>query len=132
VTVFAKLASPTFDRVEVGVSLDGPGQVRSGDVLHTGLRIQNLGVTSLEIHTNRSLTALIFNSKTGDVVGSYSGAQILPLKIFYIDPGGSTTIPLLVGTDSFIPELGFVVPEGEWQMAADLKLGRAKWCEHQA
>jgi len=123
VAVFSRPAPPTLDRTEVRIELDGPGVVRSGDVLRTGLRVQNLGASVLEIHTNGTLTALFLDPNTGDVAGSYSGAQSLPLKVYRIAPGDTKTIPLLVGTDSFVPELGYTVPAGDWPIVADFKLG---------
>ena len=57
------------------------------------------------------------------MVGGYSGAQTLPLKFFLAAPGGSARIPLLIGTASVTPRLGYTVPPGEWGIQATLKLG---------
>ena len=104
---------------EATVELDGPGGVPSGHVLHTGLRVHNLSATVLAIRTNGQLTAVVLDPATGHVVGGYSGAQRLPLVVFQVPPGEHTTIPLMVGTASFVPELGYSVPEGAWEVAAD-------------
>ena len=116
-------SKPALDPTEALVALDGPGVVRSGDVLHTGMMIANTSDHGLAINTNGRLTALVLDSQTGHVVGGYSGAQILPLMRFEVLPGAQATIPLLVGTSSFRPELGYRVPAGNWEMAADLHLG---------
>jgi hypothetical protein len=51
------------------------------------------------------------------------GAQIMPLKIFRVTPGGTTSIPLLIGTASSRPQLGYAVPPGEWGIQVTLTLG---------
>jgi hypothetical protein len=83
----------------------------------------NVSDHELTVNTNGRLTALILDPRTGTVVGGYSGPQTLPLVRFPLRPGDLTTIPLLVGTTSFVAELGYSVPEGDWEMAADLRLG---------
>ncbi len=112
-----------MDPTEASVELDGPGEVRSGDVLDTGLRVRNLGDTVLEVHTNGRLTALVLDQRTGEVVGGDTRAQLAPLVRFRVAPGEHDTIPLIVGTASFVPDLGYTVPPGAWEMAADPKLG---------
>ena len=117
-------ATQLLDPAEGVVELDGPREVRSGDVLRTGLRIANVSKGKLTINTNGQLTALvILDPGSGDVVGGYWGGQTLPGVRFEVLPGDRTTIPLLVGTESFVPELGYRVPAGVWEVAADLRLG---------
>ena len=82
-----------------------------------------MGDHELTIKTNGHFTAMVFDTRTGDVVGGYWGAQRIPLITFAVFPGDHTTIPLLVGTVSFVPELGYTVPAGLWAMATDLHLG---------
>ncbi len=77
----------------------------------------------MEVRTNGKLMAVVLAPATGNVVGGYSGAQRLPVVVFRVPPGERTTIPLLVGTASFVPELGYAVPVGAWEIAADLHLG---------
>ncbi len=72
------VANPPLDPAEAVVELDGPGEVRSGDVLHTGLLLANVSDHELAINTNGRLTALVLEPRTSDVVGGYSGAQTLP------------------------------------------------------
>lgn len=40
---------------------------------------------------------------------------------FSVPPGGTTPVPLLVGTDSFDPDLGYAVPPGEWGIQVTLR-----------
>jgi hypothetical protein len=37
-----------------------------------------------------------------------------------VAPGATERIPLLVGTASFVPDLGYAVPPGEWGVQANL------------
>ena len=60
---------------------------------------------------------------TGEVVGGFSGAQALPLIIVRIPPGHAQQIPLLIGTASFSPRLGYAVPAGEWGIRATVTVG---------
>jgi hypothetical protein len=57
------------------------------------------------------------------VVGGFSGAQGLPPVVFRITPGQTDPIPLLTGTASFTPRLGYAVPPGEWGIRATLTVG---------
>ena len=119
-----------LDRVRPGDVLivpgrqsDGPAVVSSGQTLRHHLTIHNQTSSELQIATNGQVTAAVVDPQTGEVVGGYSGAQTLPLKFFLADPGGSARIPLLIGTASRTPRLGYTVPAGEWGIQATLKLG---------
>lgn len=74
------------------------------------------------VATNGMVTARVVDPGTGEVVGGYAGAQTMPLVRFQAEPGQSVTIPLLVGTASSVPELGYAVPPGSWAIDAVLKL----------
>lgn len=69
---------------------------------------------------------LVLDPKTLAVVGGYAGAMRAPLVVFQAGSGETVEVPLLVGTASFVPELGYAVPPGEWLLAADLDLGGGK------
>ncbi len=86
------------------------------------LRVHNLSATDIVVLTNGNLTAQVLDAATGERVGGYSGAQRLPLVRFTVPAGSSTVIPVLVGTASRSPELGYSVPPGEWAIAAEMKL----------
>jgi hypothetical protein len=51
------------------------------------------------------------------------GAQQLPLVIFRVPPGQTGQVPLLIGTASFMPRLGYTIPPGDWGIQATLTLG---------
>jgi len=114
---------PLISPREAAVALDGPAVVRSGHTLRHGLLLRNLTRAELQVATNGQVTAVIVDPATGDVVGGFAGAQALPLVMFLVAPAGTGRIPLLIGTASFTPRLGYAVPGGSWGLQATLTLG---------
>jgi hypothetical protein len=114
---------PLLGSDEAEVSLPSDVEVRTGRDLITELRIRNQALTKLGLRTNGKLTAWVLDPTTRAVVGGYSGAQRVPLRIFEVDSGESILVPLLVGTASFDPPLGYAVPPGHWAMEAVLNFG---------
>jgi hypothetical protein len=43
---------------------------------------------------------------------------------FLVAAGETKKIPLLIGTESFVPALGYTVPAGRWGVETTLTLGR--------
>jgi len=115
----AELLNPA----EVRVDLAGPAAVRSGHTLRHGLLLHNLTGAELVVATNGQVTATVVDPGSGEVVGGFSGAQTLPLITFRVVPGETERIPLLIGTASFRPALGYAVPAGQWGIQADLTFG---------
>jgi hypothetical protein len=107
---------------EAEVRLDGPATVRAGETLHHGLLVRNLTGRVLPIATNGSVTAVVVDPQTGQVVGGFAGAQTMPLIMFAVGPGSTERIPLLIGTASFRPDLGYTVPPGSWGIQVPLDL----------
>jgi hypothetical protein len=107
---------------EADAELDGPAVVRSGYTLRHGLLVRNRSGAELAIATNGHVTAVVVDPDSGEVLGGFSGAQVLPLIMFRVPPGGTERIPLLIGTASFTPRLGYAVPPGEWGVQATLDL----------
>jgi len=118
----AELLNPA----EIRVELDGPAAVRSGHTLRHGLLLRNLTGAEVVIATNGQVTADVVDPGSGEVVGGFSGAQTLPLITFRVAPGRTERIPLLIGTASFRPALGYAVPAGEWGIQADMTLGSGR------
>ena len=112
-----------LDPHEITAELDGPAVVSSGHALRHGLLLDNRTGTELQIATNGQVTAKVIDPGTGQVVGGYSGAQRLPLVVFRVAPGHSGRIPLLIGTASTAPRLGYTIPAGNWGIQATLTLG---------
>jgi hypothetical protein len=111
-----------LDPQEIAAELDGPAVVTSGHTLRHGLLLRNLTGRDLQIATNGHLTTVIVDPATGEIAGGYAGAQRQPLIIFRIPPGRTQRIPLLTGTASFTPRLGYAVPAGHWGIQATLTL----------
>lgn len=116
-------APDLLDPREAAVDLDGPAVVRSGHTLRHGLLVSNPTAADLRIVTNGQVTAVVVDPPTGEVIGGFSGAQHLPLVVFTVRPGQTERVPLLIGTASFMPRLGYAVPAGEWGVQATLEIG---------
>ena len=96
---------------------------RSGHNLLHGLLLRNLTGRELQIATNGQVTATVVDPHTGEVAGGFSGMQNRPLIMFNVAPGQTGRIPLLIGTASCTPRLGYAIPPGDWGIYATLTLG---------
>jgi len=112
-----------LDPDEMTAELDGPAVVRSGETLSHGLLVTNRTRLEVQIKTNGHVTADVVDPNTGEVIGGASGPQLMPLIVFRIEPGQTQRIPLLIGTDSMTPRLGYTVPAGSWGLQVHLQLG---------
>jgi hypothetical protein len=112
-----------LDPHEIAAELDGPAVVRSGHTLRHGLLLGNRTGRELQIATNGQVTAVVVDPHTGEVVGELAGPQRLPLIIFRVPPGQTERVPLLIGTASCTPRLGYTIPPGDWGIQATLTLG---------
>jgi hypothetical protein len=112
-----------LDPHEIAAELDGPAVVGSGHTLRHGLLLRNLTGRELQIATNGQVTATVVDPHTGEIVGGSAGFQFLPLVIFRVAPGQTGRVPLLIGTASFTPRLGYVIPPGDWGIQGTLTLG---------
>jgi hypothetical protein len=110
-------ASPT----DMRFALDGPLTVRSGETVNHALLLTNLTDEVFGVASNGHLTAMIV-ADDGALVGGHSGVQRGPLIPFTARAGQTIRIPLLVGTASYRPELGFAIPPGRWHLTAPLNL----------
>ena len=111
---------PDLDPARARVALDGPLSVRSGHSLIHGLLVTNHATEDLAIISGRTLIASVVDPDSGVVVGGYSGF-IFAVRVRHVVPPGETTrIPLLVATDSLVPELGYAVPPGVWGIRATM------------
>ena len=114
---------PLLDPREITAELVGPAVVSSGHTLHHDLLLRNLTDSELQIATNGHVTAAVVDPRTGEVVGGFAGWQTQPLIFFRVAPGAAEQVPLLVGTASFTPRIGYAVPPGDWGIQATLTLG---------
>jgi hypothetical protein len=112
-----------LDPHEIAAELAGPAVVSSGHTLRHGLLLRNLTTRELQIATNGQVTAAVVDPHTGEVVGGFAGFQNLPLIIFRVAPGQTGRVPLLIGTASRTPRLGYTISPGDWGIQATLTLG---------
>jgi hypothetical protein len=113
-----------LDPHEAEISLDGPATVRSGQTLRHGLLVRNLTGQALTIATNGQVTAVVVHPQTGQVAGGFAGAQTMVGISFQVASGAAERLPLLIGTASFRPDLGYTVPPGAWGIQVPLTLER--------
>jgi len=111
-----------IDPQEITAELDGPAVVRSGYTLRHGLLVGNLTRQELTIATNGQVTAVVVDPATGQTVGGFAGFQTLPGVFFRVAARTTERIPLLIGTASFTPELGYILPPGSWGIQVPLDL----------
>ena len=97
--------------------------VGSGHNLLHGLLLRNITGRELQLATNGQVTAAVVDPHTGEVVGGFSGLENRPLIMFTVAPGQTGRIPLLIGTASCTPRLGYAIPPGDWGIYATLTLG---------
>ena len=113
---------------EFAVNLEGEILVSSGGTAGGALRFCNQSDTEIVIDTNGTLTARVLDPKTGEGVGGFSGAQTMPLVQFAAPPGGTVTIPVLVGTTSSVRSLGYAIPPGRYTIDVLIQIeGKAKF-----
>lgn len=113
---------PLLAAEEVQVSVDEGLEVQSGGHLGTVLHVHNVGIQEIVVLTNGAVTAATVDPRTGSVVGGYEFAQHMPGIEFRVPPGDVVDIPLLVGTASTDPLLGYCVPPGAWAIEVSLNL----------
>src|SRR6266498_3446575 len=58
---------------------------------------------------------------SGSVVGRYVGPHTAARVEFWIEPHQSRPVPVLVGTASVVPDLGYAVPPGQWRLVIALQ-----------
>lgn len=111
---------PEADPAEIEIALDGPLRIRSGHLARRSLLVGNRGSRELQIETSGELIPVVVDPASGQPVGGYSDAVHAMSMTFTVAPGATKRIPLLVSTASFVPELGYAVPPGEWGIQAEL------------
>jgi hypothetical protein len=104
------------------VTLPSGIRIRSGEDLTSALVTRNNTGDELVVETNGQVTARVMDSETGRCIGGFTGAQTMPLRPFRAPPHDSVVIPILIGTASFVPELGYAVPPGEWWIEVVLRI----------
>ena len=125
---FARPKLPLLPSEEFDVGLGDEIIVLSGGTKGGVLRIHNRGSAEAVIETNGGVTAHVVDPQTGDGAGGFFGAQAVPLIAFRIAPGGTASIPLLVGTTSSDRSLGYAIPPGPWAIEVPIQIeGRGQF-----
>ena len=103
-----------------GVEPLAPLTVRSGRHAHRDLLITNRTERTELLITNGELSSAVTNS-SGAVVGRFAGPHTLARVGFEIAPQQTRPVPVLIGTASMVPELGYAVPPGQWTLVVVLQ-----------
>ncbi|HEU5043505.1 MAG TPA: hypothetical protein VFT75_05165 [Nocardioidaceae bacterium] len=103
------------DSLGLSVEAITPLSVRSGRSAISRVRVVNHSQEKKVLSTNGQLQSAVVDD-AGAVVGRYVGAQNLPFVGFAVEAGSGTEVPVLVGTDSVVPRLGYAVPPGPWHL----------------
>jgi hypothetical protein len=115
-----------MDPTAITVELDAPVLVASGHHTRGALRIHNKGTEPIVIATNGQVTAQVVDPRTREIVGIFSGFQTLRGIYFRAAADSTVVVPVLIGTASVSPALGYVVPAGEWAIQIVLDLEEAE------
>ena len=83
--------------------------------------MRNLTSAEIQLHTNGQLTATVVAPGSGEAAGAFIGIQAQPLIIVRVASRASQRVPLLIGTASVVPGLGYAVPPGEWAVHTTLQ-----------
>ena len=110
-----------LDPQEVEVTLAEPVDVRSGYDVTADFLIWNKSIGNFDIFNP---TARVIDPRTLAVVGMYAGPQAAVGVRFTLAGGDKKALPLLIGTASLDPMLGYAVPPGDWAVDAILPLGK--------
>ncbi len=97
-----------------------PLTVRTGRFTHEDVLVTNRAAHEQVLLTDGDLTSAVTDS-SGTVVGRYVGPHALPRVGFAIEPHQSRPVPVLIGTASMVPDLGYAVPPGQWWLVIALQ-----------
>jgi hypothetical protein len=97
-----------------------PLTVRSGRFTHQDVLVTNRAAHEQVLLTNGDLTSAVTDN-AGTVVGLYVGPHTLARVGFAIEPHRSRPVPVLIGTASVVPDLGYAVPPGQWWLVIALQ-----------
>jgi hypothetical protein len=97
-----------------------PLSVRTGRFTHEEVLVTNRAAHEQVLLTNGALTSAVTDN-SGTVVGLYVGPHTLARVGFAIEPHQSRPVPVLIGTASVVPDLGYAVPPGQWRLVIALQ-----------
>lgn len=121
------LELPETPAESLGLTVEpvSPLSVRTGRSTTARVRVVNRSSAQQVLGTNRHLQSAVVD-EVGAVVGRFTGPQLLPFQAYPVPPGGSTEVPVLIGTDSLAPRLGYAVPPGQWHLVVLMNVDRVE------
>ncbi|MEU4198283.1 hypothetical protein AB0E69_40750 [Kribbella sp. NPDC026611] len=117
--VRAYVPRPAYGLDGIEVELLGPLAVRSGWSAQADVLVTNRGDDEQVLLSNGALGSLLVDSSAA-VVGRFVGPQPLVRVGHPVEAHGSRPVPVLIGTASLVPELGYAVPPGQWGLLVGL------------
>jgi hypothetical protein len=115
------IPTPILDPDQATIAWTTQLRVRSGHTAEHDMTITNVGTEPVK--ANGPLIADIVEPDTGEIVGRYTGPVRLALIMVTVSPGATRQTPVLIGTDSLRPDLGYAIPPGRWGTQTTLWLG---------
>jgi hypothetical protein len=97
-----------------------PLSVRTGRYTHEDVLVTNRTAHEQVLLTNGALTSAVTDS-SGSIVGLYVGPLNARRVGFAVESHQSRPVPVLIGTASMVPDLGYAVPPGHWRLVIALQ-----------
>ncbi|MFI5712675.1 hypothetical protein [Kribbella sp. NPDC051620] len=97
-----------------------PLSVRTGRSTHEDVLVTNRTAHEQVLFTHGALTSGVTDS-SGGIVGLYVGPLHASRVGFAIEPHQSRPVPVLIGTASMVPDLGYAVPPGQWRLVIAMR-----------
>jgi hypothetical protein len=97
-----------------------PLSVRTGRYTHEDVLVTNRTPHEQVLLTNGALTSAVTDS-SGSIVGLYVGPLNARRVGFAVESHQSRPVPVLIGTASMVPDLGYAVPPGHWRLVIALQ-----------
>lgn len=100
-----------------------PLSVRTGRFTKEDVLVTNHAAHTQVLATGGDLRSAVTDSSdsSGSVVGRYVGPHTAKRVEFWIEPHQSRPVPVLIGTASMVPDLGYAVPPGQWGLVIELQ-----------
>ena len=119
---------PLLDPNLLTVGPEAPLEVASGHSLRATLLCSNRGTEPLGLATNGVVLCTVVDPAGRGVVGLHDGPLTLARVVHHLEPARTTRVPMLAGTASTVPDLGYAVPPGRWALEAVVALeGRGRF-----
>jgi hypothetical protein len=124
VTEYAhQLQGSPADAAGLVVESLSPLTVRTGRFTHQDVLVTNRAAHRHVLATGGDLLSVVTDT-SGSVVGRYVGPHNAKRVEFWIETHQSRPVPVLIGTASVVPDLGYAVPPGQWWLVIVLQTDR--------